>query len=236
MHLLEHLQANLAPIEQKLGYHFKKKELLVLALTHRSFVNESRFTGIEHNERLEFLGDSVLGLVIADYLFHRLPSDPEGKLSHLRSRLVDANACAQFLQKLGLTDAVLLGRGERMSEGQAKVSIQADVFEALVGALYLDGGTVMVKEFILHHFQSQIEQVIDFPPRNYKAELQDYAQRKFQRAPVYKVVHETGPDHAKIFHVIVFVSDAEAGSGIGPSKKEAEQLAAFNALVKMGKP
>lgn len=234
MNLLENLRTNLSSIEEKIGYVFENKELLVLSLIHRSFVNELKGQTIQHNERLEFLGDSVLGLAIADYLYHRLPGHPEGQLSQLRSRLVDANSCAQYLQKLGLADAILLGRGERMSEGHAKVSIQADVFEALVAAVYLDGGLPVAKSFLLCHFEAQIEQVIGSPPRNYKAELQDFSQKKYQRAPVYKVIEEAGPDHAKVFHVLVLIDEKESGTGMGASKKEAEQRAAFDALSKIG--
>lgn len=224
---------DLPSIEKNIGYVFENKDLLVLCFTHRSFVNELKGRTVPHNERLEFLGDSVLGLVIAEYLYHRLPGHPEGLLSQLRSRLVDSQSCAQFLQKLELTDAILLGRGERLAEGHAKVSIRADVFEALVGAIYLDGGLAVVKSFILRHFDEQIEQVIGSPSRNYKAELQEFSQKKFQKAPVYKVIEETGPDHAKVFHVLVFLADQETGMGIGSSKKEAEQQAAFDALSKM---
>ncbi len=234
MDLLQTLRANLSSIEEKIGYVFENKEFLILALTHRSFVNELKTKSIQHNERLEFLGDSVLGLITADYLYHRLPDYPEGQLSQLRSRLVDANSCAQYLKKLGLADAILLGRGERMGEGHAKISIQADVFEALVAAVYLDGGQGIAKSFFLSHFESQIEQVIGSPPRNYKAELQDFSQKKFQRAPVYKVIGEAGPDHAKVFHVLVFIDEKESGIGMGASKKEAEQMAAFDALSRMG--
>jgi len=233
MHLLEAFKSNLSSVEGKLGYFFENKELLTLAFIHRSFVNEAKGLAGYHNERLEFLGDSVLGMVIADFLYHRLPSYPEGRLSQLRSKLVDENSCAQYLKKLDLTESILLGRGERMNEGHAKASIQADVFEALVAALYLDGGFQVVKSFLLSHFESEIEQVIGSPPRNYKAELQDFVQKKFQRAPFYRVIEETGPDHAKVFHVLVSVNERELGIGIGASKKEAEQRAAFSALSKV---
>lgn len=236
MDLLETFKLNLSSIEEKLGYVFENKDVLTLAFIHRSFVNESKGAALHHNERLEFLGDSVLGLSVADYLYHRLPGYPEGQLSQLRSRLVDASSCALFLQKLGLAESILLGRGERMSEGHAKASIKADVFEALIAAIYLDGGQQVVKSFLLCHFEEEIEKVIGSPPRNYKAELQDYSQKKFQRGPVYKVVDETGPDHAKVFHVLVSVNENELGIGMGASKKEAEQRAAFAALSKLDIP
>jgi ribonuclease-3 len=233
MNPLEELRLNLDTLEEKLCYVFANKEFLILSLIHRSFVNEYRDLMGRHNERMEFLGDSVLGLVIADYLYHRLPSHPEGQLSQLRSRLVDAQSCAQYLQKLALADFILLGKGERLSDGRAKTSILADVFEAVVGAIYLDAGLPIVKSFLICHFEAEIEAAIGSPPRNYKAELQDHSQKKFQKPPLYKVVEETGPDHAKIFHVMVFVDDQERGIGMGASKKEAEQRAAFDALSKM---
>jgi ribonuclease-3 len=232
MNLLEQLKANLEVIEEKLHYHFTNKDLLVLALIHRSFINEYRQELLQHNERLEFLGDSVLGLIVADYLYHRLPAHPEGLLSQLRSRLVDASSCSYFLQKLQLGEHILLGRGEALTEGRHKTSILADAFEALLGALYLDGGLSVTKSFLLFHFDPDFEAAIDSPPRNYKAELQDFSQKQFQKTPVYKVVDETGPDHAKVFHVMVLVGDEEAGLGTGASKKEAEQRAAFDALSK----
>lgn len=232
MNPLRELEARLSFIEEKICYPFEDKNLLILSFVHRSFVNEHRDLIAEHNERLEFLGDSVLGLAIADYLYHRLPSYPEGDLSQFRSRLVDAASCAQYLQKLGLADFILLGRGEKLSEGKAKISILADVFEALVGALYLDGGLTIVKSFLLCQFEPEIELVLGTPSRNYKAELQDDSQRRFQKPPLYKVMSETGPGHAKVFHVVVYVGDQEAGMGMGTSKKEAEQRAAFDALSK----
>ncbi len=233
MNPLEELKRHLDLIEEKVGVVFENRELLVLALVHRSFVNEYRDLFSQHNERLEFLGDSILGLIVADYLYHRLPTYPEGQLSQLRAKLVDAPSCAQYLQKLGLAENILLGRGEKMTEGRAKVSILADVFEAVVGAVYLDGGLQTAKSFFLCHFEKEMEEVIGSPPRNYKAELQDYSQKKFQKPPHYKIVEEKGPDHAKVFHVMVLVDEKEMGIGMGASKKEAEQRAAFEALAKI---
>jgi ribonuclease-3 len=234
MNLIEKLQGRFEEIETIIGYVFENKGLLLNALVHRSFANEYKERVLPNNERLEFLGDSILGLVVADYLYHRLPSYPEGILSQLRSRLVDAPACLKYMQKLKLSDFVLLGRGERMAEGRSRASIMADAFEALVGAIYLDGGLTIVKSFILCHFEEEATEAIGSPPRNFKAELQDYSQRKYQKVPIYKVAGETGPDHSKIFHVIVYVEDKETGIGLGASKKEAEQRAAFDALSKMG--
>ena len=227
------LETQIEVIEERLGYLFSNKDLLCNALTHRSYVNEHRDPGLAHNERLEFLGDSVLGLVVADYLYHRLPSYAEGALSQLRSKLVEAASCSKYLQKLNVAEFILLGRGEKMTDGRGKLSILADVFEAIVGAIFLDGGLAMAKSFLLCHFEEEANVAIGSPPRNYKAELQDYSQRKYQKIPVYKVAEESGPDHAKMFHVIVSIDEREAGMGLGNSKKEAEQRAAFDALYKL---
>lgn len=233
MNILEKLQDRFDEIETIIGYTFENKKLLLNALVHRSFANEYPDRTLPNNERLEFLGDSILGLVVAEYLYHRLPTYPEGMLSQLRSKLVDANACYKYMQKLKLSDFILLGRGELMTAGRNRTSILADAFEALVGAMYLDGGLTIVKAFILCHFEEEANEAVGSPPRNFKAELQDYSQRKFQKVPVYKVVGETGPDHVKVFHIIVYLEEQEAGIGLGSSKKEAEQRAAFDALSKL---
>lgn len=229
--MLNDLRSKIELIEEKLGYAFENKELLVNAMVHRSYSNEHK--GVPHNERLEFLGDSVLGLVVADYLYHRFPNYTEGDLSQIRSRLVEATTCAKYFQKLDIQDFLLLGKGEKMTEGKSKISILADAFEAIVGAVYLDGGLPLAKSFWLCQFEEEANLTVGSPPRNYKAELQDYSQQKFKKVPVYKVLQETGPDHAKIFHVSVSVDDQECGVGIGKSKKEAEQRAAFEALSKL---
>jgi ribonuclease III len=223
-----------AAIEEKLGYQFKKKALLGLAFIHRSFFNEHRDEVPEHNERLEFLGDSVLGLLISDYLYEYLPSRPEGDLSHLRSHLVEAGACAAYLQKLGIAEYVLLGKGEKMNPGKGKESILADLFEALIGAIYLDGGLEACKQFFFRHFLDDVEALLQTPSRNWKAELQDYSQKKHQRPPFYKVMKEAGPDHSKVFHVSVFIEEEEMGQGFGSSKKQAEQMAAEQAVQRLG--
>lgn len=232
MNPLEKLRGQVEEIEARLGFPFANKDFLIQAFVHRSFINEYRGKGLQQNERLEFLGDSVLGLAVADFLYRRLPDCPEGQLSQLRSKLVDASGCAHYLQKLNLASYILLGKGETISEGRHKISITADVFEALLGAIYLDGGLDIVSAFLLSHFEADFEAVIGSPPRNYKAELQDFSQKQFQKGPVYKTLEEIGPDHAKRFQVAVFVNGEEWGIGVGASKKEAEQQAAFDALTK----
>ncbi|MEI6242386.1 MAG: ribonuclease III, partial [Chlamydiota bacterium] len=199
MHPSIYVQENFSLIEKRLGYTFKNKELLFQAFIHRSFVNENKQNFPSHNERLEFLGDSVLGLLVAEYLFEKHPDLPEGKLSYLRSFLVDAKTCALFLQKLELDSFLLLGKGERYGEGRGKETIFADAFEAVMGALYLDGGFEAVKKSFQFSLQTIVESLLQSPFHNYKAELQELLQKKYQKIPVYKVLTEEGPEHHKRF-------------------------------------
>jgi ribonuclease-3 len=218
----KHMIDEIPTIEARLGYTFNDKENLILAFIHRSFINENRYIS-EHNERLEFLGDSVLGMLIAEYLYSHLPSTPEGELSYLRSRLVDASSCMDYVQKLNVGEYILLGKGERMNDGRGRDSILADLFEAIVAAIYLDGGLEEAKKFLFGHFTRKIESIVKTPLCNWKALLQDYSQKKHQIAPVYRVLDEAGPDHNK----------QEVGQGFGTSKKEAQQAAAADAVEKL---
>lgn len=224
---------NYALIESKIGYAFKDRQLLDLAFVHRSFVNENRET-VQHNERLEFLGDAILGMIIAEYLYRYLPTTPEGELSYLRSRLVEASSCVLYIQKLNLEEYVLLGKGERMNDGRGRESILADLFEAIIGAIYLDGGLESAKHFLFHNFAEEIAETIKMPLRNWKALLQDYCQKKFQQAPLYRVLDASGPDHNKIFTIAVVINEEIIGQGTGSSKKEAQQSAAVNAMERLG--
>lgn len=230
---VEILFEQVAEIEQRLAYRFKDKRLLILAFVHRSFFNEYRAVVEQHNERLEFLGDSVLELIISDYVYEHLPEESEGHLSNLRSYIVEASSCAQLAIKLNITEFILLGKGEKMNDGRGREKIIADLFEALIGAIYKDGGLESARFFFLRHFEEYIKSVIYNPSRNWKAELQDYAQKKYQKPPAYKVLRESGPDHSKTFQVVVCIEDREIGEGLGPSKKQAEQAAAENALNKL---
>lgn len=230
---MKDLMAHLSVVESRLGYVFQNKKLLHQAFIHRSYFNENRSEVEEHNERLEFLGDSILGLMISDYLYHHLPTQAEGELSRLRAHLVEAGSCARFLQKLQVSEFVQLGRGERMNEGRGRETILADLFEALIGAIYLDGGMIEVLKFFWGHFQEEIQKSLEHPSRNWKAELQDYSQKKYQKPPVYKVLREEGPDHSKVFVIAAYIDDQEIGQGVGSSKKEGEQAAAHDAIVKI---
>jgi ribonuclease III len=222
-------------VEAKLQLTFQNKALLALAFVHRSFWNENQGVVSDHNERLEFLGDSVLGLLVADYLFAQHPGLDEGSLSTLRSQLVDAPACAAYVQKLGIAPFLLLGKGEQMNRGKGRESILADLFEAVVGALYLDQGLQAVRSFFFSRFKEEVERMVAAPQRNWKAELQDYAQKNYQQTPDYKVVEESGPAHKKRFRISVWINEKKWGEGEGSSKKEGQTEAAKNALLNMEK-
>jgi ribonuclease III len=230
---MKDLMAHLSEVETRIGYVFQNKKLLKQAFTHRSYFNEHREEVEEHNERLEFLGDSILGLMISDYLYQHLPLQAEGELSRFRAHLVEAGSCAKFLQKMGISEFVQLGKGERMNEGRGRETILADLFEALIGAIYLDGGMEAVQKFFWGHFQEEIQKILAHPARNWKAELQDFSQKKYQRPPIYKVLREEGPDHSKMFVVGAYLDEQEIGQGSGSSKKEAEQAAAQDAIEKL---
>ncbi len=228
----EILNKNAISIENKLNYKFKDRSLLLLAFTHRSYINENREID-RHNERLEFLGDAVLGLLISNYLYRYLPSTPEGDLSYLRSRLVEASACVTYVQKLDVNHHILLGKGERMNNSRGRDSILADLFEAIIGAIYLDGGVDAASHFLFKNFSKEIEQILSTPEENWKATLQDYCQKEYQEPPTYEVIDESGPDHSKTFLVRVLVNGEEMGMGKGKSKKIAQQEAAQKALTKL---
>lgn len=230
MGFLHQLNQKIDLIEQKLSYTFNDKELLRLAFSHRSFANENRAVVKEHNERLEFLGDAILGIIVSDFLYRELPTYPEGELSYLRARLVEASSCAYYVHKLEIGTFLLLGRGEAMNEGKGRNSILADLFEAVIGAIYLDSGMERTQTFFLDHFRSDVMTMIREPHRNWKAELQDFCQKSYHKPPLYRIVKEDGPDHLKMFHIAVIVNGEELGSGVGSSKKESEQMAAEQAI------
>lgn len=232
MMTFDSLEHNAADIEARLGYIFKDRAFLFLAFIHRSYVNENRSITI-HNERLEFLGDSVLGLIVAEHLYRVLPETPEGDLSYLRSRLVEASSCVTYVQKLNVGSFLLLGKGERMNDGRGRESILADLFEAIVGAIYLDGGLESARSFLFQNFSNEFDSILHRPIRNWKAVLQDYCQKKYQQTPEYKLEEASGPDHSKIFKISVLIKSDHLGYGEGSSKKEAQQAAASDALAKL---
>lgn len=233
MNPLEQFLHDAGTVEAKLCYAFREKALLTLAFTHRSFINENRGVATEHNERLELLGDAVLGLLISDYLYNRYPGRSEGDISLMRSQLVSASSCADYISSLDVNPHLLLGRGEQMNDGRGRDSILANLFEAIIGAIYLDGGLEAARDFLFWNFEEQIEAILEQPPVNSKAQLQDFAQKRFQKTPVYEVVGEEGPDHSKLFCIAVSINGERVGEGKGPSKKEAQQEAAADALKRL---
>lgn len=230
---LESLQKNKKEIEAKIGYEFKSFDLFNLVFIHRSFYNENKSIVSAHNERIEFLGDSVLGLVVAGLLYELLPESPEGELSFLLSNLVNATSCAEYMKKLDLHQYILLGKGEKNNTTRGRKTIIADAFEALIGAIYLDGGLQSTKKFFENHFKESIFEKIEKPSLNFKALLQDYSQKNYQIQPQYNLVEDKGPAHDKIFTVEVIVNNQTIATAEGPTKKIAQQKAAEQALIKL---
>ena len=221
------------PLEEKLGYTFQDKRLLENALTHSSYANEHRGSDTHSNERLEFLGDSILGLVVADHLYRTRPDLPEGDLTRIRAALVCENSLVEVAQSLDLGSYLRLGKGEDHGGGRARPSIQADAVEALLAAVYLDGGIGSARKIIQKYILSR-EVAGLTKPRDYKTALQELVQRESGQVLAYQLVGEEGPDHDKRFFVEVDLNGTPVGSGQGRSKKEAEQMAAKAAIGKLG--
>ncbi len=222
----------LTAIEERINHRFSNPELLERALTHKSYANENRVPA--HNERLEFLGDSVLGLVVSEYLMDTCPDSTEGDLSRLRAAIVSEPALAVVAREIGLGGFLLLGRGEDQTGGRDKDSLLADCLEALIASIYLDAGIAAVEAFVLRFFGEIIRKTCTARGRqDYKTELQELCQERIRQLPEYRVVSETGPDHQKQFEVELSLKGAVYGRGIGRSKKEAEQKAAKEALEKL---
>lgn len=219
--------------EKKIGVVFKNSELLKQAFVHRSYINENRNFKLPHNERLEFLGDAVLELVVTDYLFHAYPDKDEGTLTSYRAALVNAHTLSSVALKLGMNDFLLLSKGEAKDTGRARVFILADTFEALTGAIYEDQGYDAVNSFISKNIIPLIDEIIKKDAViDSKSRFQEIAQDKTGITPFYKTLREVGPDHDKRFTVGVFLSDLLIAEGEGKSKQEAEQQAAQKALEK----
>ena len=215
-------------LEENLGYHFKNLGLLEHALTHSSYANEHRSAGVTSNERLEFLGDSVLGMVVAEYLFSTHPNMPEGELTRTRAALVCEDSLYEVARTLGLGNYLRLGKGEAAGGGRERPSILADATEAMLAAVYLDGGMEAVRPIIQTFIlDKEREKAVD---RDYKTALQELVQRNPGQSVSYRLVDEIGPDHARIFVMEASVGGKPVGRGQGRTKKEAEQLSAKAAL------
>lgn len=216
--------------KEKFGFEFKNIQLLITALTHRSYVNEHRKSTHEHNERLEFLGDAVLELVVTDYLFNNY-SEPEGILTSWRAALVRTESIGAAGIELGYEPLIRMSRGEKHGSDSARRHILANAFEAVTGAIYLERGYKDAETFIHKHILNQLDGILESGSwRDAKSHLQEVAQRIDGQTPQYRVLQETGPDHDKQFELGVFVGNKKMGTGIGPNKQTAQQLAAKEAL------
>lgn len=221
-------------LEARIGYTFHDRRLLQNALMHSSYANENRARGCTSNERLEFLGDSVLGMVTAMRLYRLYPDMPEGKLSRLRAELVCEQSLHAVALKLGLGSYIRLGHGEARNGGRERPSILADAVEAIIAAIYLDGGLESAQRFILDHILTGLAEGQMHHVADYKTDLQERVQRKPGQALEYTLLSESGPDHNKSFTMNVLLNGSEIGRGTGRTKKEAEQSAAKSALERMG--
>ena len=225
-------------LESRIGYRFKDRGLLEHALTHKSKAHEDPSGGVADNESLEFLGDAVLGLVIADTLFRTFPDYSEGQKSKIKAHLVSTASLAELAEQLGLGDHMILGRGEEKTGGRRKQALLADTCEALIAAIYLDGGLEPARGFLMREFQSGIDEARQpaYFGRDHKSRLQERLQAAGRPLPSYRVSGEVGPDHRKLFHVEVFVGDELIAQGVGRTKKEAEQEGAKLALDALDRP
>ncbi len=229
-------RSDLRLFEKQAGIRFKRLDLLNLAFIHRSYANEYS-QKIDNNEKLEFLGDSVLGMVTADYLFNLLPEKTEGDLAKVKSFVVSEDSLDLLARSMDVDKYLLIGKGEENSGGRKKKAILADCMEAIIGAYYLDTGYKEVSKFVLHHLVPEIEKVLENRhKKDYKTLLQEYVQKKFHIYPKYSLVKKSGPDHDKTFWIEVAVNGKVFGPGEGKNKKEAEQNAAAVAYLFLVSP
>lgn len=219
--------------QEIIGYQFENVNLLKQALTHSSFANEQKINKLKNYERLEFLGDAVLELISSDFLFKENPGMPEGKLTKLRASMVCEPALAYCARDIKLQEFILLGKGEEATGGRSRDSIVSDVMEAVIGAIYLDGGIEEAKQYIYRFILTDLENKILF--LDSKTILQEEVQKKNVGVLHYELIGESGPDHDKQFSVEAYLGDKLIGSGVGRTKKAAEQQAAYEALLKMKK-
>ncbi|MBQ9685746.1 MAG: ribonuclease III [Oscillospiraceae bacterium] len=217
-------------LEEKIGYRFSDRHLLETALTHSSYANEKHAGDHPSYERLEFLGDSILGLVTADFLFHQEPKLPEGRMTRLRAELVCEASLHKTALALGLGAYMRLGRGEELTGGRERPSILADMVEAIIAAIYLDAGLDEARRFVMEQVLNDVHIEDAHRGGDYKTQLQELVQRRSNQHISYRLVEESGPDHNKRFTFEVLINDQSAGRGSGRTKKEAEQMAAHKAL------
>ncbi|MDO8579290.1 MAG: ribonuclease III [bacterium] len=229
------MEKNWSKFESKAGVKFNDKSLLKQAFTHRSYINENKNTKLEHNERLEFLGDAVLELVVTDFLYREYPTKPEGELTTYRSALVNSTTLSEVASNLDMNDFLLLSKGESKDVGRARQFILANTFESVVGATYLDQGYDSAKKFIEKHIFIFADKMIARGNLvDTKSLFQERAQEKTGVTPSYKLIKDSGPDHDKSFTVGVYINREQIATGEGKSKQEAEQNAALRALTAKG--
>ncbi|MDR7869914.1 MAG: ribonuclease III [Tissierellaceae bacterium] len=227
---------NLASLEKNLNYKFKDYKLLKLAMTHSSYSNEHKMDIVENNERLEFLGDAILNLVVSQYLYKKYPNHPEGELTKIRAKVVCESSLAYAAKKIEVGRFLLLGKGEESTGGRERDSILADAAEAIVGALYMDSDFETTNSILLSNFELDIVHAVAKGDLfiDYKTELQEIIQKNGKSTMEYVVTREEGPDHNKKFFMDVIVNDETIGTGVGRNKKDAEQMAAKEALIRLG--
>lgn len=225
-----------APFEERIGVVFKDKAILREAFTHRSYINETRERGLDHNERLEFLGDAVVELSVTDFLYKKYPKSNEGELTSYRAALVNAVTLGNLGIDIGMEEYLLMSKGEAKDKGtKARQIILANAFEALVGAIYLDRGYEVADKFLNEHLLGKTEEIVKKELwRDAKSFFQEEAQEHVGVTPSYRVISEEGPDHDKDFNVGVYLNDELVGTGSGKSKQDAEQNAAADGLKKKG--
>lgn len=225
---------NISRLEFVLDYFFNNKSLLLNAVIHRSYSNENKDFKNLNNEKLELLGDSVLGVVVVEYLYNRFVNLSEGELVRIKSVVVSEHSISEFAKQISLGDYIILSKGEELNGGKNRVSILADAFEAVIGAIFLDSGLEGVKRFLIPFLIPKIDYLNqDEDSIDYKTVLQEYAQSSFKDTPKYQIVNESGPDHSKTFLVEVILNGKKIAESYGNSKKEAEQSAAKNACKSM---
>ena len=236
MKQLDQEENNLETLEKKLNYSFKDKKLLNTALTHSSYANENKLGIISSNERLEFLGDAILNLIVSQYLYKKYPDYSEGELTKIRAKVVCEPSLAYLAREIYVGEYLLLGKGEESTGGRERGSILADATEAIIGAVYMDSDFKTTNECLLYKFEKDIVRAVangDFFS-DYKTELQEKYQKQANAKIEYKILKEEGPEHDKIFYMNVYFNDKILGSGKGRNKKEAEQMAAKQALSLLG--
>ncbi|MCB9819024.1 ribonuclease III [Candidatus Nomurabacteria bacterium] len=229
------MEIELSKLETILGVVFIDKNYLLSAITHRSYLNEHKEATQEHNERLEFLGDAVLELVVTDYLYKKYPEKPEGELTAVRAALVNTVSLAESAQKLGLNDFMLMSKGEAKDTGRARQYILANAFESCIGAIYLDQGYDAAKKFIGEQLFNKTDKIVEKKLwQDAKSRFQELAQEKVSITPSYEMLSQEGPDHDRMFTIGVFLRDEKVAEGQGRSKQEAEQDAAEKAIDTKG--